>query len=293
MTRLTTDDIRMVVSTLATYDAELSSKTGCTLKGIACRAVGVDEKDFSDIAAPCIVAVVPMTCGLGVIDGFPATVREIVNHIGVKAFTTRAVDVAGLAEAFERKANVIMLADDNRFVAINTKSGRVVDNAEATGKGYVSALNQMVGGVKGQRVLVIGCGKVGRAAAMALVGLGGEVSAYDIARHRCDELVEEIKRSINGEIRVERELNEALVSHRRLIDASPAKNIINEQHISRDSIICAPGFPHGMSPGALKKISHRFIHDPLQIGVATMIMDAVSRKEGMAVSEILVRRRRS
>lgn len=275
MTRLTTDDIKAVASTLATYDAELIAKTGCTLKGIACRAIGVDEEDFSNRAASYIVAVVPMTCGLGMIDGFASTVGEIVRYIGLRAFSTREVDVAGLAEAFERKANVIMLADDNRFFAINTGSGRVVDNAEATGRGYVSALSQMGGGVKGKRVLVIGCGRVGRASAMALLGLGAEVSMYDVDRRRCHGLTRELRQSFDEKIRVERELNEALVNHRRLIDASPAENIIAEHHIFPDSVICAPGVPHGLSARALGRISHRFIHDPLQIGVATMIVDAV------------------
>ncbi|MCK5551868.1 MAG: 3-methylornithyl-N6-L-lysine dehydrogenase PylD [Deltaproteobacteria bacterium] len=275
MSRLATADIRTVASTLDKYDAELISKTRCTLQEIACRAVGVDENSFSNIVASYIVAVVPMTCGLGVIEGFADTVRAILRHIGVEAYSTRGVDVAGLAEAFERKANVIMVADDNRFVAINTKSGRVVDNADATGKGYVSALSQMIDGVKGDRVLVIGCGQVGRASATALVGFGAEVSVYDVDRHRCQDFARELRRSSNGEIRVEEELNGALVRHRRLIDASPAENIIDEQHVSPDSIVCAPGVPHGLSPGALKRISHRFIHDPLQIGVATMIVDAV------------------
>jgi pyrrolysine biosynthesis protein PylD len=275
MSRLATDDIRTVASTLDKYDGELIAKTGGNLKEIACRAVGVDENTFSNIVASYIVAVVPMTCGLGIIDGFADTVRKILKHIGVNAFSTREVDVAGLAEAFERKANVIMVADDNRFVAINAKSRRVVNNAEATGKGYVSALDRMVGGVKGDRVLVIGCGQVGRASAMALLGLGTEVSVYDVDRRRCHGFARELRRSFDKEIRVEKELNGALVRHRRLIDASPAENIIGVQHIFPDSIVCAPGVPHGLSSRALKKISHRFLHDPLQIGVATMIVDAV------------------
>jgi pyrrolysine biosynthesis protein PylD len=275
MSRLVTDDIRTVTSRLDKFDAELIAKTECTLKEIACRAVGVDANTFSNIVASYIVAVVPVTCGLGIINGFADTVRKILNHIGVNAFSTRGVDVAGLAEAFERKANVIMVADDNRFVAINAKSGRVVNNAEATGKGYVSALDRMVGGVKGDRVLVIGCGQVGQASAMALLGLGAEVSVYDVDRPRCHDFARKLRLSFDEEIRVEKELNGALLKHRRLIDASPAENIIGEQHIFPDSIVCAPGVPHGLNPRALKKITHRFIHDPLQIGVATMIVDAV------------------
>jgi len=280
MTRLTTNEIEAVASTLDTYEAELISKTGCTLKGIACRAVGVGEGDFSEKTASHIVAVVPMTCGQGIINGFAEAVRQIATHIGVTAFSTRETDAAGLDEAFERRAHIIMLADDKRFVAINVKSRRVVDNAEATGKGYVSALSQMVNGVRGQRVLVIGCGQVGRAATTALVGLGAKVSVHDVEQHRCQDLAREVRRSFDVNISLEKELNEALMRHRRLIDASPAENIIGEHHIFHDSIVCSPGLPHGLSPGALEKISGRFIHDPLQIGVATMIVDAVSDKGG-------------
>jgi pyrrolysine biosynthesis protein PylD len=276
MTRLTTNEIEAVASTLDAYDAELISKTGCTLKGIACRAGGIGEIAFSEGAASHIVAVVPMTCGLGIINGFVEAVRHIAIHIGVTAFSTRETDAAGLAKAYERGAHIIMLADDQRFVAINAKSRRVVDNAEATGKGYVSALNQMVGGIRGHRVLVIACGQVGKAAVTALVGLGAGVSVYDVEQRRCQDIARDLKCSFGARIKEERDLNEALMRHRFLIDASPAENIIGEHHIFPDSIICAPGLPHGLSPGALEKISDRIIHDPLQIGVATMIVDAAS-----------------
>ncbi len=34
------------------------------------------------------------------------------------------------------------------------------------------------------------------------------------------------------------------------------------------------GMPTGLNAGALKKLSGRYLHDPLQIGVATMIVEA-------------------
>jgi pyrrolysine biosynthesis protein PylD len=113
-----------------------------------------------------------------------------------------------------------------------------------------------------------------------LVKLGANVSVYDIDRQQCNDLAMEIRHSLNSEINVEEELGEALVKYRRLIDASPAANIIGEEHIFEDTIIAAPGIPHGLSADALKKISDRFLHDPLQIGVATMAI-------GIAAAELV------
>ena len=136
----------------------------------------------------------------------------------------------------------------------------------------------MGGGLNGQSVLVIGCGKVGRATVVALVRLGAEVSVYDVDKRRGNDIAVELKRFFNKDINIEQKLDQALVKYRRLIDASPARDIIDEKHIFQDTIICAPGMPHGLNCGALEKISNRFLHDPLQIGVATMIIDVVAEK---------------
>ena len=80
---------------------------------------------------------------------------------------------------------------------------------------------------------------------------------------------------MGAEIRIEMELNSALIRHRCIIDASSAADFIDERHITRNTYISAPGMPSGLSPEALSKISDRLLHDPLQIGVATMIMEAV------------------
>ena len=275
MTRLKTLDIAKISAELDQYDKELLVKTGCNLRGIACRSAGVEEKTAQDLIASVKVGVIPMTCGQGVISGFADTVQQIIAHIGFNAFVTRHSDVAGLAETFEKKSDLIMLSDDDRFVAINVKSRRVVDNADATGKGYVTGLNLMTGGLKGKNVLVIGCGPVGRSAAIGLVRLGVAVSVFDTHRARCDQLAREIMDLMGAEIRIEMELNSALIRHRCIIDASPAAYFIDERHIAIDTYISAPGMPSGLSPEALNKISDRLLHDPLQIGVAAMIVDAV------------------
>jgi len=107
------------------------------------------------------------------------------------------------------------------------------------------------------------------------VRLGSEVSVYDIKPECCQGLAREIMNSLNANIGIEKELNTALLRHRCIIDASPGDDIIHENHIARDTYISAPGMPPGLSKKARVKISDRFLHDPLQIGVATMIVEAV------------------
>lgn len=275
MTRLTTDDILKIADGLDAYDEELVSKTGCTLKGIACRAGGIQESDFGKSSGDLLVGIIPLTSGQGIIGGFCDTVASIVAHIGCSAFVVQVADVAGLAEAYEKKADIIMLADDDRFVAIHTRSRQVIDNSEATGKGFAAGLSLMVGGLEKKEVLVIGCGPVGCAAARALVKLGSRVSIYDINVSRGDDLTNRIKKSLDTEIHIVKELDHALTQHRFIVDATPVADIIKINHITPDSYISAPGVPLGLNEAARSKVSDRLLHDPLQIGVATMTVGAM------------------
>ena len=273
MTRLRTGDIADIAENLEEYDAELVLKTGCTLLGVACAAAGVEESLVRRISKDVLVGIIPITLGKGIIEGFSHAVERIVKHIGFSAFVTESSDVAGLVETFDKKADVIMLSDDERFVAIRVRSQRVVDNADATGKGFVSGLSLMTRSLTNRNVLVIGCGPVGQSATMALIGLGAFPGVFDVVLRRGYDLAETIQRSQSVKIRVENDLDSALATYRYIIDASPARDIINRSHVRGDTYISAPGMPTGLNAGALKKLFGRYLHDPLQIGVATMIVE--------------------
>jgi len=279
MTRLTTDDIINIVVELDNYEKALISRTGCSLTGIAYRAAGIRQFQIQDILKNVSVGVIPIAGGEGIIAGFCDSVAGIISHIGFKTFVTQATDAAGLAEAFEKKTDIIMLADDFRFVAVHTPSRQVVDNAVATAKGYVAGLSLMAGGLKQKDVLVLGCGPVGRKATEELVKLDARVSVYDIDPSRCTDLIKDlakmIKQSLNTKIRIAKELDQALADHGCIVDATPAENIIHTRHIKPGTYVSAPGVPCGLSPGARSKISKRLLHDPLQIGVATMVFCAL------------------
>ncbi|MBW2408199.1 MAG: 3-methylornithyl-N6-L-lysine dehydrogenase PylD, partial [Deltaproteobacteria bacterium] len=271
MTRLTTDDITSMADQLNAYDEELIGKTGRTLAGIACHAAGIGEAEMLKIAADLRVSVVPITFGQGIIPGFCETVANIVSHIGCRAKVPQLMDVAGLAEAYENKSDILMFADDDRFVAIGVKNGIVVDNAIATAKGFIAGLDLMAGGLKQKNVLVLGCGLVGRAATHTLVQGGAIVSIYDINSECSLYLANEIKEISNAQINIIEELDQALTDHQFIVDATPAAEVIRASHISGQTYISAPGVPLGLDKAAQVKISDRLLHDPLQIGVATML----------------------
>ncbi len=274
MTRLKSKNIKDISRQLDTYDNELLQKTGHTLRGLACHALGIEEESLKPLMDSISVGVVPIRSGQGILKGFCDTVKHIVQHIGFNAFVTEGTDVAGIAEAVERNAKIIMMADDFRFVALNVKHGRIVDNADATGRGFAAGLDLMVGGLKGQKVLVIGCGPVGQSAALAAVNRGATVSVFDINAHYSNHLAQEIIELTNQSITIEPSLDSALHSHQLLLEATHSAGIIDKENITLQTYIAAPGMPLGLTPAAVEKISNRLLHDPLQIGVAVMAIDA-------------------
>jgi pyrrolysine biosynthesis protein PylD len=274
MTRLKPCDIEIVSSQLEAYDRELIRKTGYNLRDIAGYASGVSSEKFQGLPGKVKMAVVPITAGQGTIRGFSQVVANIVAHIGFDVFVTNGTDVSGLAEAVECGAEVVFMADDSRFVALNVKSGRMVDNAGATAKGFVGGLDLMTGGLRGKRVLVIGCGPVGKSAVLAAISRGAIVSVFDIDDRRSRSTVREVGGLTGVSVGIERSFEDALKDHSLLVEATNAAGVIVETFIRPDTYIAAPGMPLGLTSAAVEKISDRLLHDPLQLGVAVMAIEA-------------------
>ncbi|SCM78609.1 Pyrrolysine biosynthesis protein PylD [uncultured Sporomusa sp.] len=267
MTRLKEDDVNKLAARLTKYDVELISKTGCNLKAIAARAA---NRDLSTISvAQAKIAVIPITGGQGIIGGFTEAVAGILDYLGFDTFITASYDIAGIAEAILHGAEILFAADDDKFIAFNLRTGAIADNSEATGRGYVTALNQMCCGLTEKHVLVIGAGAVGRSAAGLIVKLGGLVSVYDIDVTASRALVDELRRQ-GYPAKLETDLDYALSKHLVIVDASPAENVIRPAYITERTIIAAPGVPLGVPAEQCGKHFAQILHDPLQIGVATM-----------------------
>jgi pyrrolysine biosynthesis protein PylD len=269
VTRLRSEEIAAVARDLRAYDADLRRKVGTGLRGLACGAAGMAEDAFTRLAAEATAAVVPVTAGAGIIAGFSEAVGRILTHVGLAAFVTAQTDVAGLAEAYHRRCELIFLADDHSFVAIHPRRRGVVSNAEATGAGYAWGLSLMAGGVRGKSVLVVGCGPVGRCAAGNLLGAGAHVHVYDTDGVKARRLAAELK-GRSRPVVIEEALAAALMRHRLILDATPAAGIIDADAVGPETCISAPGVPIGLTDAALGKVSDRVLHDFLEIGVATM-----------------------
>lgn len=277
MTRLLPKDLSDIVSQLKAYDEELLLKTGHNLRQIACHAARLKDDHVRGVISGIRVGVVPITWGQGVIDGFCQASAGILKHLGFKSFVAGQSDVSGLAEAYETKADVVFFSDDKDFVAVNAATRQYVHNADATGKGFAAGLALMANGLVDQKVLVLGCGRVGRSVISTLLSYGANVSTYDIESANCREFKNSLAGPDSDRITVAPHFDAALAGHTLVVDATNAAEIIRAEDISPQTFIAAPGMPLGLSRTAQNKLSDRLLHDPLQIGVATMAMEVVKQ----------------
>jgi pyrrolysine biosynthesis protein PylD len=273
MTRLKSNDIADIASRLPAYDEELLRKTGHNLRQIACYAAQLEEDEARKVISGIRVGVVPVRWGQGLIEGFCGVTAEILRHLGFGAFVTGQSDIAGLAEAYEAKADVVFLSDDNDFVALNAATRQHVHNTAAAAKGFAAGLALMAGGLVDRKVLVLGCGAVGKNAISTLLSHGAKISTYDINPARCREFKRTLTGPDSARIAVETNFHAALAGHTLIFDATNAAGIIGAGDITPLSFIAAPGMPLGLSRDALNLVSDRLLHDPLQLGVATMGME--------------------
>ncbi|MGE5258464.1 MAG: 3-methylornithyl-N6-L-lysine dehydrogenase PylD [Hyphomicrobiales bacterium] len=276
MTRLQAQDMATIARDLDAYERSLRTRTGLTLRGLACRAAGVEEHPFTCWCQNSRSAVVPLTCGQGAIAGFAESVQRILAHLGLPATVTAEPDAAGLAAAYADHSDLVFLADDQRFIAIDTRSREIVDNADATGAGFAWGLVRMAGRLDQRPVLVLGCGPVGRSAGRTVLRVGGRLSLCDLVPEASGQAARLLSEYAPGMVSVESDLESALARHRLIIDATPAADLIDEAHIHPDTFISAPGVPLGLTARAVEKISNRLLHDRLEIGVATMAAMALA-----------------
>jgi len=149
LTRLTSQDIDTLSNELVDFDERLLRQTGHDMLGIACHGSGISLKNIQNTIKSLNIAIVTMTSGLGKITGFAGTIGDILSHLGFNAFVPKQTDAAGIANAIERDADIIFMADDNQYIAINLQKKYLVDNIQATGKAFAAALDLMARGLQG------------------------------------------------------------------------------------------------------------------------------------------------
>ena len=254
MTRLTEADVTALTAELAAVEDRLREATGLGLRDLALRTVTNDDRCVQLHGAR--AAAVPMSSGEGVIPGFSACVVATLQHLGCDAWMTTQPDVRGIQAAVAAGAQVVFLADDHRFIALNVAKGCSTDDDPATADGYVTALEAAAGGLEGREVLVLGLGPVGRAAARRLEARGAVVFVAEPDEERV-----EAARAVGLTFSVV-PLADGVARCDLVFDASPAADLIDVVDLRPGTMAAVPGMPSAF-------------HEPLAIGVAVMAARAL------------------
>lgn len=279
MTRLTHTDIKDLGSRLEEYDAELRAKTGRTLLGLACHACRLDENQVQKDLTFLKTAVIPMTCGQGILPGFSESIRSIVAHLGCRSCVTELTDAGGVGEAVAKQCELLLMADEDCYLALHLLKQLKVDNDEATAQGFVAGLDLMADGVSGKKCLVIGCGPVGRNAAFALADREAELILYDMDPDKTETAQSELEAAGFQRCSLCSSLEDGLKQHQLIVEATNTADIITRRWIRPDTYIAAPGIPLGIEAEAHAAAESRILHDPLQIGTATMVVKALNEQK--------------
>ncbi len=267
MTRLTEADVTKLTRELDAFEARLLEATGLDLRGLALRTAA--EEDRCVQLRGTRVAAIPMASGEGIISGFSACVVAVLLHLGCDAWASTQPDVRGIQAAVAAGADVLFLADDHRFIALNITTACSVDDDLATADGYVTALEAATGGLQGREVLLLGLGPVGRAAARRLAAKGAAVLVVEPNEDRV---------AVALEIGLDVEpvdLQSGLSRGSLIFDASPAAGIIDAVDLLPGAVAAVPGMPSAFTPAAQAMLGVRHIHEPLAIGVAVMAVRAL------------------
>lgn len=263
MTRLTSQDIENVWDG-ADLDRRLAGMTGRGVRGIALESAGLPtDMDLSGFSVVCV----PVTSGLGVIGGFAGSLDAIARHLGMRSRVSGSLDVAGFAEAVSSGADIVLMADDDRFIAYNTVTNTVSDNAYCTAMGYVVALRDAAEGLAGRRVLVMGAGFVGSEAVRILRGMNALVTVVDIDVPKARRL------ALSEGVQWEEDVSEAVSRHDLILNASPGT--VPGTDMVPGTVVSSPGVPCRYDDEARRR-ARAIIHDPLEIGTAVMLTTAAA-----------------
>jgi len=263
MTRLITEWISDIEETIHSKEAQLKAKTGLDYAALAARASGCSAQDIARAAQAVKIGVVPITSGQGVIGSFSQSVASIVGAMGFQSFVTEKSDVDGIYEAYRCGADLLYIADDDRFLAMNLHKNKVADNNAATAAGYVAALEGLAGTLAGKEVLLLGYGVLGKEFLKRLKNKGAAVSVHEIDPDKLSALSKEGVPVVSQ--------REDIARYNLIVDATNEGGWLHEDVLHPEVRIAAPGVPLSLDEKTYEKFSGRVVQDCLEIGVAAML----------------------
>lgn len=270
MSRLLESDIDLIETQLQDYEDLFIRQTGSTMEEIAQKAVGL-IKNTKRIKT----AVISVTSGLGIISGFSQAVGAILRHCRVETLIAEKTDVAGLQQAYLSKCGIAFLADDCVCAAFGIGSAVHSDNGWATGRGFAAAIieamkKQGINPLQ-ERVLIIGAGPVGQAAAHYIAEQHAIPVICDLDNNKAACLAATLEHSAW--------ISSPAPIHQftYIIDAGTIGDFITGEDVTEKTIIAAPGMPCGATAAAREKAT--VIHNPLELGIITMYFNCMKQLE--------------
>jgi pyrrolysine biosynthesis protein PylD len=255
MALLTPKDLENINRQLKEANSAVRRVTGLDIKGVCQDFYGTFPSDEK-------IGIVPVTSGKGTIRNFSASLNVITQYFGFDSFVTDMSDVSGYYEAVRKGAEIILMADDNTFLAHNLKNGKMANNQPCTGIIYaeIACRHRMA---ESKDVLAVGLGKVGFPGAAHFVNRDFKVYGYD-----ADETLLKKTASNLGIIPFD---FSAPKKFSIIFEATPSANTIPETVLSENCVISTPGIPCAISKELRKKYNVEVVMEPLGIGTASML----------------------
>lgn len=259
MALLTPEDLENLGAQFKDSENTIEKVTGSKLTDICKDLYGKDLGSEK-------VGIIPITAGNGIISNFASSLLFIVQRLGLESFITQHTDVAGYYEAIRDGADILLMADDNLFIAHNLRNGKLVTNHEATGIIYSEIASRFKDSGSSE-ILVIGLGRVGYAGAKHLAEKGFDVYACDPNRDFLDKAAHELG--------IKEYCKEDRKKFSMVFEATPNANTITEGMIAERCLVSTPGIPCGLPQEVGSKYRVDLVMEPLFIGVTSMLYSVI------------------
>lgn len=263
MTRLKTEWIDDIKKNAKQSEAILKEKTGLDYISLAAKSSGWSVTDIQRAAQQIKVGIIPVTSGEGVIGSFSESVAAVTASMGFASFVTECSDVNGIYEAHKREADILFMADDDRYISFNLNKKKMADNNVATAAGYLAALEEAQKTLVGKEVLLLGFGVLGQEFLKRLLKKGIRVTGYDIDDNRLKAM------GWSGASILDNE--EDMKKFKVVIDATNQGGWMHQGMLHPEAWIASPGVPLSMDDEMYEIYAERTIHDFLEIGTAAML----------------------
>lgn len=264
MTRLKTEWIDELINKIIANEKKLKELTGLNYLEFAAHSNHLSTDTVKQAAVHELVAVVPITSGLGVISRFSESVAAIIRQAGFNAFVTEKTDIDGLYESRLKNATMVFFADDIRYLGWHFSKNIFSDNNISTARGYVEALECVTETLKDKATLVMGCGVVG----CEIVKHLKTKNAVPVVFDKNHELMNHVSVDLGVQLLEDKE---KIKNYDLVMDATSEGKWLHKGMLHDKAWISAPGIPLSLDDEMSEIYAHRLIHDHLEIGTLTML----------------------